>query len=237
MIGPGEQLELFGLIGRTLKKKVECYAIGGTALMFFGMKNATKDIDLVFDEESRRKLLAGALKQLGFGKPRTGTEIYRHSKAIREPPVLLERQDTRFDLFLRDIVSFILSPGIKKGVKERHRFGNLVINVVSPEHIFLLKSATDRKGDLDDARTIAESHNIDWGVVMDEAEWQTEHGRKVFVVYLYDFLEDLKEAGGEVPGDFLKKVRKIAEKEVEKALQEKESFRKYARTKSGNRKS
>ncbi len=50
-----EQEELFNLIGRTLKKKIECYAVGGTAMMFLGIKETTKDIDLVLKKKKIMK--------------------------------------------------------------------------------------------------------------------------------------------------------------------------------------
>lgn len=48
MINLEEQISLFKIIGSQLKNKVECIVIGGSAMMFYGAKNATKDVDLVF---------------------------------------------------------------------------------------------------------------------------------------------------------------------------------------------
>ncbi len=48
MINTEDQEALFTLISTYLKKNVTCYAIGGTAMMFYGYKTTTKDIDLVF---------------------------------------------------------------------------------------------------------------------------------------------------------------------------------------------
>ena len=48
MIKLEEQISLFKLMGTQLKKKVECIAIGGSAMLFYQVKNSTKDVDLVF---------------------------------------------------------------------------------------------------------------------------------------------------------------------------------------------
>ena len=48
MINLEEQIGLFKIIGSQLKSKAECIAIGGSAMMFYGTKLTTKDVDLVF---------------------------------------------------------------------------------------------------------------------------------------------------------------------------------------------
>ena len=48
MVKINEQTQLFEIIGAELKEKIECYVIGGSAMMFYGAKEDTKDVDLVF---------------------------------------------------------------------------------------------------------------------------------------------------------------------------------------------
>lgn len=222
MIDFDKQLEIFKLIGKTLEREVECYAIGGTAMLFLGLKDSTKDVDLVFETEKNRNIMKKALDEIGF-KEKNEIEIYRHKEVIKEPPLLLRRDDFRFDLFLRDIISFKLSPGIKERVRERHEFDKFKLFVVSPEDILLLKSATDRKGDRVDAKKIIETFNIKWDVVIKECEWQTEKGRKIFSIFLYDFLEELKEMETEIPKNIIKKVRDIGEKKMLEIIRNKKN--------------
>ena len=66
MIGIKDQEELFKLISRYLEQSIECYAIGGTAMMFYGYKNATKDIDLIFKTKKEMRLFIEAIKKLGY---------------------------------------------------------------------------------------------------------------------------------------------------------------------------
>jgi hypothetical protein len=46
MIDIQQQEAMLTAIGKILPKKIFVYAIGGTAMMFLGYKNTTKDIDL-----------------------------------------------------------------------------------------------------------------------------------------------------------------------------------------------
>ena len=180
---------------------------------FSWIKDSTKDVDLVFEKKEERNLIKKVLEKIGL-KESNDIEIYRHSETIKESPILLEGHEFRFDLFLKDIISFKLSPGIKERVKERHEFDNFKIMVVSPEDILLLKSATDRRGDVLDAKKIIETFNIDWDIVIKECEWQTEHGRKIFSLFLFDFLEELEEIGADVPKNVKRRVRDIGERKM-----------------------
>ena len=64
MIGIKEQNELFSLLGERLKKKVTCYVIGGSAMLYYGMKDVTKDIDLVFNDECHRSIYGELPRQV-----------------------------------------------------------------------------------------------------------------------------------------------------------------------------
>lgn len=222
MIDFDKQFEIFKLIGESLEREVVCYAIGGTAMLFLGLKESTKDVDLVFEKKDDRKEIKDTLNKIGF-KEKNEIEIYGHKEAIKKAPLLLGRDDFRFDLFLEDIISFKLSPGIKERVRERHEFNRFKLFVVSPEDILLLKSATDRKGDRLDAKKIIETFNINWDIIIKECEWQTKRGRKIFSIFLYDFLEELKEMETEIPKNIIKKVRDIGEKKMLEVIRNKKN--------------
>jgi len=211
MIGLDEQIELFKLVGAELSRKIECFIIGGSAMMFYGFKSATKDVDFVFLEEDEINRLKKTLEKIGFHEKKMGIED-RKKDSSRKGPVVMERKEARFDLFLEDIFAFRLSPGIASRVKEVHEFGNLIVKVVSQEDIILLKCATDRIGDSVDVRDIANKHTVDWKVIIEESLWQTKEGRKIFPLFLYDFLVDLKEDFKlDIPKSVLVELRRISE--------------------------
>ncbi|HLD42051.1 MAG TPA: DUF6036 family nucleotidyltransferase, partial [archaeon] len=215
MIGLEEQIELFKLIGRELEEKVECFVIGGSAMLFYGLKSATKDVDLVFIADADRKQLVKTLENIGF-EPKSYS-IFKYEKAAENKPLLMERKDTRFDLFLNEIISTKLSAGIKGRITQKHEFSNFIVNTVSPEDIILLKCATERAGDRKDAADIIKSRKIDWDTIINEALWQTEHGKRVFTVYLFDFMMELKEDYKlDIPTEHIKKITKLYENEMMK---------------------
>ena len=80
---------------------MECYAFGGTAMMFYGYKDETKDIDLLFKDESSRDEFVGALKKLGFDET-TLINVYIPEK-LREKniPLMFKRDESRFDIFTK----------------------------------------------------------------------------------------------------------------------------------------
>ena len=54
MITQEDQLKLFEFLSKEIKKDISCWAFGGTAMMFWGYKEETKDIDLLFDTHQDR---------------------------------------------------------------------------------------------------------------------------------------------------------------------------------------
>ncbi|MBS3097994.1 nucleotidyltransferase [Candidatus Woesearchaeota archaeon] len=213
MINITDQNELFNLIGAKLDEKVECLAIGGSAMMFYGAKTETKDVDLVFLDKKSFNLAKKALYDIGFNEKKNIKPIFAHYDIAKDKPVMMEGRDTRFDLFLNEVIGFKISSSIVDRVKEVHEFGNLIIKTISPEDIISLKCATEREKDRNDAASLIEKFNIDWEVIIKESILQTEIGGDVFPVFLFDFLSELKEEfKAEIPNDIIKKIRKIGEK-------------------------
>lgn len=211
-----EQQDLFKLVGTILKKRVECYVIGGSAMLYFNIKDATKDIDLVFLNNNDRNEIINVLKKIGF-KEKSIKLVY--SKRLSyfnqdTKPIILQRQDTRLDLFNKNIICFELTKNIIERIKAVYEYSNLIIKVISPEDIILLKCATERAGDRLDAFEIIKRFKINWNVMMDEALYQTKD-KEIFSVFLYDFLLELKEdLKADIPDDVIIKLQKISEKEM-----------------------
>src|SRR3989344_6024205 len=150
MINLEQQNELFKLIGESLKNKLECYVIGGSAMMYYGMKGSTKDIDLVFEHEKDRDGIVQVLKNLGY-KDRGFKVVSVVYPKKKNTPILLERGDVRIDLFVNKIISTILSDTMKERIKSVYEYENFIIKVLSPEDLIITKCATERPGDRIDA--------------------------------------------------------------------------------------
>jgi hypothetical protein len=218
MIGIEEQIELFKLIGQQLKKKIECIAIGGSAMLFYGFKSATKDIDLVFLCKKDMKNFMKILENIGFTRTSINSEKYTNQK---HHPILCHRKDIRIDIFCEKVFSFTISQKVLERIKEKHEFENLIIDIISPEDIILLKSVTDRAGDREDVLNIIKKFKINWDIIINESIWQMKNSEKAFPVYLFDFFEELKDQKADIPTDVIKKLRKISEDEILKFLSKK----------------
>ena len=219
MISITEQNELFNLVGAKLDEKVECLAIGGSAMMFYGAKTETKDVDLVFLDKSSFNLVKKALYEIGFNEKKNIKIIFAHYDIAKDKPVMMEGRGTRFDLFLNEVIGFKISQSITDRVKEVHEFGNLIIKTISPEDIILLKCATEREKDRNDAASLIEKFNINWEIIIKESMHQTEIGGDVFPAFLFDFLYELKEDFKvQIPKEIIKKVMKIAEEMIVEKL-------------------
>lgn len=191
MITAKDQETLFVNISRNLGKKVVCFAIGGTAMIFYGFKDITLDIDLVFLTEEDQQEFIRAANSLGY-KPMGSVVVYG---VKNNRPIMLTMGKERFDLFLRKVISFTLTEDIQGRAKYTHEFGeNLVLKVIDCHDIILMKCATDRIKDREDAKKIIESRNIDWNILINEAEKQVIFGDKKAAVFeLGSFLEELRD--------------------------------------------
>ena len=156
-------------MARRLTKKITVYAIGGTAMMFLGFKDATLDIDLVFENNKDRDVFKEAVKSLGY----LGMDTIKIYGAKRNTPEMFKLNDERFDLFVIEVIDFIFSDNMRQRAEQTHQFEeNLILKIANPHDIILMKCATDRIKAKDDARRIINSMKINWGIIIDEAKRQ-----------------------------------------------------------------
>lgn len=223
MVKINEQTQLFEIIGAELEEKIECYVIGGSAMMFYGAKEDTKDVDLVFLKNKDLEKVKEILKKISFKDKKELVKIFRRYEDKKNRPIMMVgKEGERIELFFKEIITFEMSNSIVKRVTETHEFNNLLVKVVSPEDIILLKCATEREKDRFDALSLIEKFNINWNVIIEEAVNQTRLESYLFPVYLYDFLEELKEDfKAEIPKEVLKEIRKISEDLLVKKLKKK----------------
>jgi len=215
MINLEEQIGLFKIIGGQLKNKVESIAIGGSAMMFYGAKNATKDVDLVFSKKEDLDDVKNILYNSGFDERKNIKGIFREDESAGKP-VMMDGKDTRFDLFLNEVIGFKIHKDTIERIKEIHEFGNLVVKTASPEDILMMKGCTERERDRDDAAELVRRFNIDWNIVISEASKQTKIGIAAFPLLIYDFLTELKENFKvDIPKSVVKELIAIAGKRIE----------------------
>ena len=219
MIDVNEQQDLLQNIAKKLKREITVYAVGGTAMMFHGMKDATKDIDLVFNDEKERKIFEKAAKSLGY-KEFDSIVVYGTKK--ENQPIMLARGDAeRFDLFNYHVISFFFSDNMKKRAENTIEFGEkLTLKIADVHDLILMKCATNRQKDAEDVQTIIETQKIDWRIIIEEAKHQVTLGKSTAIFELGEFLEKLKE---ELKVDIPKEViNELFDLVIEQAKEKKE---------------
>ncbi|MFH0849127.1 MAG: DUF6036 family nucleotidyltransferase [archaeon] len=193
-----------------LSKKTTLHVAGGAAMAFYGLKEATKDIDVIVRSETQRDSLVQALHDMSYSEPGRVTAIY----AQMEATATLENQDGfRWDVFNR-IVAHKLSLSRNMITRSQRVLtsGRLEVRLLSKEDIFLLKSVTDRERDLEDMGIVAES-GIDWKIVAAECSSQAAESTMIWEDALCDRLTQLREKRG-IVSPIEKNICRIADKKI-----------------------
>ena len=211
MIDIQEQQNLFIRIAEKLPRRIESYVIGGTAMMFLGLKDKTIDIDIVFKNVEDRKTFKETALLLGF-KEFSAHIVYGKRDNV---PDMIVLGDVRIDLFLFKIISSYFSTEMQKRATQIHEFGNLIIRVADPSDILIMKSVTSREKDIEDIISIIKQSKIDWNTVIGESENQVALGKESAIMNLGEKLERLSNQKTiSVPKDVLDKIWKLFKKQV-----------------------
>ena len=149
-------------IAEHLKEEVDIYLIGGGAMMFYGLKPATKDIDIVvLDSKTLSKFISAAEKAGIILAENIGDEY----KNIGASMIMVADSGIQLDLFNRVVCNAL---EVKETVVARANhyrdLGKLHLYLMSPEDIVLFKGITEREADLEDIRTLIEM-GINWEIV------------------------------------------------------------------------
>jgi|SRR3989338_10075786 len=211
MISIENQQSILINIARELKEQITAFTIGGTAMMFQGLKNSTLDIDLVFTSSKDQEGFIQAARKIGW--------TYLDSKIIygerKNIPIMLKLIDERLDLFLIEVIDFIFSDSMQKRAKITKQFErNLILKIADPHDIIIMKCATDRIKDIDDARTIIENIKIDWNILIEEAQKQINLGKERAILELGTFLERLQKIKVAIPKKILDELWLLLEKQI-----------------------
>ena len=182
----------FDKLNSKTKQPLTLFLIGGGAMAFYGLKDATKDIDIILTSMEDLRNLQTTLETIGYKEPEPVliTRAYDHMQTN----ALLENQDGfRWDLFINKVCnSLTLSAEMKRRTNQLYKSARLTVLITSKEDIFLFKGITEREADLDDMRLLAES-GLDWNTIKRECQNQTIRSGVLWESALYRNLLDLKE--------------------------------------------
>ncbi|MGI0084776.1 MAG: hypothetical protein ACREBQ_06810, partial [Nitrososphaerales archaeon] len=186
--------DFFSDLGQILPKKMSVYLIGGENMRIKGMKQATKDIDLVARSgEGHFDMLLASLVKMGYHK--LGAKEINNADAKLNPIAILEHPNRpRIDLFSKIICNkFVLLDSMMNDAKEME-FGNLKVFLASDEDVFLLKSITDREADdVDMIQILMRAEAFDWSRVLQRLYEQEDVTNRHYCFGIFDtisFIQD-----------------------------------------------
>ncbi|MCU4744162.1 DUF6036 family nucleotidyltransferase [Natronoglomus mannanivorans] len=178
-------------IGQQLHEPLTVFLIGGGSMAFRGLKDTTKDIDLIVASGADLGQLQTVLLELRYDIVREPDDEYEELGAQR----ILENDDgCRIDVFNQQVIDkLVLSEGIRKRSERYLDSGNLVVELVSPEDIFLFKTVAGRVDDIEDMFSLMQT-GLDFDIVEAELAAQIELlDQELFVTYVNEALADLTE--------------------------------------------
>jgi hypothetical protein len=159
--------ELFEQLGQVIYRKVQVLLIGGAVMRELGLKDSTKDIDVVCRNERDKETLLQSAKSLGFEL--VGPEKRHARQGINRLTVNGMRN---LDIFAGRIsYDFELSEPMWQRAIVSRTFGDLVVKDASREDILIMKLIANRDGDADDCAALMGA-GLDFDAVYDEIERQ-----------------------------------------------------------------
>ncbi len=192
-----------------LEEQLRIYLIGGGNMSLLGLKNATRDIDVILNKEEELAILKNALLRCGY------EEKYLPLYEKMGSRLVMENDDGfRWDVFVKVVChGLILSPNMMNRCKEMQLdFKNLKLFLLSKEDVFLFKSITERERDLEDMH-ILYLQGLNFEIIEEEIKWQSENSSIAWVAYLYQGLRKLREEYGIVVPN-MKEIEKMAEEDI-----------------------
>ncbi|MBU4374320.1 MAG: hypothetical protein L6244_04790 [Candidatus Methanoperedenaceae archaeon] len=176
-------------VGTVLTSPVTLYLLGGAAMIKYGLKAATKDIDVLLSTLKETEELIHALLKSGYQiiqTDRLGAE-YQEMLATQ----ILENADGfRWDIFHEYVCKKLkFSTGMIERSKVLFEPGLLTVRLISKEDIFIFKTVTERDDDDTDLLLLARS-KVDWELVLKECMSQSREDLRC-EVDLFDKLDEL----------------------------------------------
>jgi hypothetical protein len=103
-------------LNAALPKRTRIFIAGGAAMAFYGLKEATKDIDVVVEKRAELRALVSVLRALGYKCPK-GSVGATYTK-MRANAILENTDGFRWDIFERVIARKL---SLSKGMINRSR--------------------------------------------------------------------------------------------------------------------
>ena len=159
-------------IDKLLKKKITVYLIGGSAMSFYGIKDSTKDIDALFENQNDCAGFFNAITKLGY---ETSEQYFPPVIQMEATFFVYKDDEIWIDLFVKNVMNkFELTQSIKnRSIKTNLPTTKLNVNCLNKNDIFLFKSITPRERDEDDLILLLSKSEIDFKIIHEEINNQS----------------------------------------------------------------
>ncbi len=191
---PPAHPKLFEEIGDTLQNEIDVFLIGGENMRIKGIKQATKDVDIVVQDTGSYSKLLEALRKIGY-RPLAESEITPTDRRLRPSGILVRDGCPRIDVFTKVICNklHLIKTMIRNS--ETSRFGNLKLHLLSNVDVFLLKSVAGREADdVDMLEILRMTRNFDWNRVLQTLYEEEKATGRHFCFDLFDSIGFIREA-------------------------------------------
>ena len=160
-------------IDKLLKKTIDVYLIGGCAMSYYGIKDATKDIDVLFKNKYDCADFFNAAIESGY---ETAEQYFPPVIKMEATFYVYKGDEIWIDLFVKNVMNkFELSPSIqKRAMKTNLSSKKLNVYCLDPNDIFLFKSITPRPRDENDLIVLLTRTNIEFSCINDEIKLQSK---------------------------------------------------------------
>jgi len=186
--------EEFERLGAALEQPTNVYLIGGGSMSFRDLKAATKDIDLVITDRGALSRIQAALGGLDYREVQSPGDEH---VSLGAQAVLENEDGCRFDIFVQQVAgTLVFSDGMRQRSEQFLQNGNLTVDLVSPEDIFLFKSVAGRTDDVEDMSVLVQT-GLDFETIRGEIRSQVELlEEELFVTDVNESLLELEERFG-----------------------------------------
>ena len=178
-------------LGDQLETPADVYLLGGGNLILRGLKDSTKDVDLVVEDGRTFVTVAETLQDQGYEERGDLEAAYTQL----DPSIVLEKEGfPRWDIFVETVAGQLqLTEAMIERCDQLVEYGNLHVHLLSLTDIFLFKSITEREGDLEDVALIGKQADLDWEEIFEEIKTQEAHTGQFFSFAVLDTLDVLDE--------------------------------------------
>jgi DNA-binding transcriptional ArsR family regulator len=220
--GKGDVLAAIEKAGASCSVETTLYLVGGGAMALRGDKDATKDVDLIVEDEVKAIALRTAFIGLGF---EVNLQPPPECSALIDAKIMTSPQGMRIDLFVKRVCNKLtLSSGMKARSKLISQYGLISLRMCSREDIFLLKSVTERARDLDDMAALYRQ-GLDGNTILQECHEQSSYtstdDERIWEAFLLAKVEEMEDRYGlAVP--WKKRLERIARSRLVMHLMRKE---------------